>query len=76
MNCQGLLKILSVTKLGLGGATRIIGNQGWGRIHICRGGMGKNTSLRVIKSVKLSLDPPLLKIFMYAIFIFEYSDFY
>ena len=47
-------------KLEQGGATPIIGNQGLGRIHICGGGMGKHTSLRVTKSFKLSLNPLII----------------
>ena len=51
------MKLLSVEKLGYGGATPIIGNQGLGRMQICVGGMGKHTSLRVTKVFKLSLKP-------------------
>ena len=58
MDCQGFMKLLSVEKLGHGGATPIIDNQGLGRIQICGGGMGKYTALRVIKIFKPTLKPP------------------
>ena len=59
MDCQGLWKLLSVGKLGYGGATPIICDQGLGRIHICRGVIGKHASLRVTGSFKISHKPHL-----------------
>ena len=57
MYFQVLLKLLSVGKLGYVGDTPIIRNQGLGRIHICKGGMGNHTSLRLTKIFKISLQP-------------------
>ena len=47
MYCQGFLKLLSVAKLGKGGATPFIRNQGLVRMQICGGGMVNHASLRV-----------------------------
>ena len=55
MDCQELMKILPVEKLGQGGTTPIIGNQGLGRIQICSGGMVNHTPLGITKIIKLSL---------------------
>ena len=57
MNCQGLLKLLSVGKLDLVGSTPIIGNQGLGRMHICGVRIGNHTPLRLTQIFKLSLNP-------------------
>ena len=57
MYYQGFLNLLSVGKLGKGGANPIIGNHGLCKMQICGGGMGNHTPLMVTQSFKLSLTP-------------------
>ena len=54
------MKMLSVVKLGKGGATSIIRNQGLCRMQICGGVMVKHTSIRVTQGSKISLKPRIV----------------